>query len=245
MKTKRRRAALTLCSLVLLVLFILFAAACGNKDDGASTSQTTTTETANTTDVLYRYMQPSYFSVFKDAKELVDKAPIVLVGQISDISFTVLDSSTAELPNDSSLEEHLMLYTFYDIEIVTIYKGEPQIPFQMKIYGGLEGYKTDEQLAAMQDLQNKTIPVLRDMPDLNIGETYLFVVDQIGSRAAYPYYPLQSIYNLSVESPLTQHPNMTAKDIILTFGEDKWQDFWAQWQAEHPDYQELTTTIYD
>ncbi|MDR2647145.1 MAG: hypothetical protein LBB67_03360 [Oscillospiraceae bacterium] len=228
----------------MLLFMLLFATSCAKANE-PTTLPTTTEKPSTSTAVSYQDMFIDW-SLFENASALVEEATLVVVGTIKDVSFAVVDSSTAEPPTEESEPLRLHLNSYYTVDVLQVFKGDVGSSLELAMDGGIKDFKVEEQLAALGDLAEKGIPIAVDVPELNIGETYLLLMKQNLPHAAYPYYPAQSIYNLSVESPLTQHPNMTAKDIILTFGEDKWQDFWAQWQAEHPDYQELTTTtIYD
>ncbi|MDR2647921.1 MAG: hypothetical protein LBB67_07360 [Oscillospiraceae bacterium] len=226
-------------SLVFLVaIAMLFVTACS--------STTNDVATTSVPDNIYNSPEVSWV-IYDDAESLVDDADRVVIAKLSDISFTVLDSTTGLPPQEQSEAINCHLYTVYLADILTNYKGTNVEKLKIVTFGGLKDYRVEEQLAlSSQTEESNTILILTEMPQLEIGDVCLFTLLQTeDSDFAHMMPPDQAIYNLTQESPLTQHPNMTAKDIILTFGEDKWQDFWAQWQAEHPDYQELTTTIYD
>lgn len=68
-----------------------------------------------------------------------------------------------------------------------------------------------------------------------IGETYLFVLYQYETGIPTILNFDQSSYNM--HNPFEEQHNMTAKDIISTFGQDKWDIYWNQWKADNSNWE--------
>jgi len=193
-------------------------------------------------EVKYSISMPSY-DYYRSAVELTESAKIVMTGKVTGISFQVWDAKTAQPPTEKTEERHRWLHTVYDIEVATIYKGKMVEPAQIFIDGGLEDYRVDEQLKIMKemDVQRDDINIQRGMPKIEIGETYLFVLHQHEDSIPTNMTPHLSFYNL--RDPLIttggkyyakSEAQMSAKDVISVFGEDKWDEFWTQWQNDNP-----------
>jgi len=150
------------------------------------------------------------------------------------------------------------LITLYDVDVITTYKGKAVKSAQIRMRGGLQDYHVEEQLSVLAEYDMEEIFVSRDRPEIKIGEAYLFVLAQSKTGVPWNMIPEQSIYNL--HDPFEKHtlgnyelddpakyysknkdqygrPIMSAKDVISVFGEDKWGDFWTQWQRDDPDWE--------
>ncbi|MCL2072237.1 MAG: hypothetical protein FWH07_08450 [Oscillospiraceae bacterium] len=195
---------------------------------------------------------------FESARELTEMAGTVVIGKISGISFEVFNAETGLPPTEKTEEHNRWLYTIYDIDIITSYKGEMVHKVQMMMNGGIKDYRVEEQLSLIEKMGVWTgggIPLEEYMPEIEIGETYLFTLNQLERGVFASLIPQQSIYNLndlfkkkSINYELgveyysrstDEHGNtiISAKDIISTFGKDKWEAFWADWQRSNPDWE--------
>jgi len=216
-------------------------------------------------EVKYSIMNASW-PVYEDAQELVENAKLVFVGKVKKISFQVLDRTTVQPPTDKTEDTDRKFYTMYDVDIDFIYKGKAPSPAQVRMMGGIRDYRVEEQLALMKkersinDLFDGTyhISVWEEMPKFIIGETYLFVLHQYMDNSPTIMNLSQSIFLLEnpfekqdiqgrqiEENPeeyydkneLNGGPILSARDIVLTFGQDKWDSFWTWWQKENPGWE--------
>ena len=77
-------------------------------------------------------------------------------------------------------------------------------------------------------LEEKTI-------NIEVGQTYLFTVGHFETGLPTVYNPAQSFYNM--HNPFEEHPNMTAKDLISSFGQDQWDIYWNQWKSDNSNWE--------
>ena len=194
--------------------------------------------------VTYAKMD-ALWTIYSDANQLVDAADLVFIGKLTDISFTALDINTGLEITEKTEDSNRSLYTLYHFDVIETYKGDTsQVTYFMRS-GGLENYKTDEQLKVVKENNvygwEEGIRVWEDAIEYEIGETYLFTLCK---REGVP--PLwmnlyQSLY--SIDDPLRKlshksdkiyytedkdeygEPLISVKDIILEFGEEKWNEF--------------------
>ena len=236
---------------VVLTMFILSSCANGNTTNSGGFSSTETVEYASLN---------SDWPVYKNAEELVERAELVFIGSVTGISFKMLDSVTGLPPDeDTEIDEwDPRLCTIYDVNIVTVYKGEPSAQTQVRVKGGLRDYRIEEQLAALAQYNQKYIPVMGEQFEIEIGETYLFALRQFETGTPTIMNPDQTSYNISnpfAKSTISRRefyksaeyynkntdenggPLISAKDVISYFGEDKWDDFWSKWQEDNPDWE--------
>ncbi|MCL2508204.1 MAG: hypothetical protein FWF05_03405 [Oscillospiraceae bacterium] len=215
-----------------------------------STSQGNNATTPNsTTEVLYGNISSMWYP-HKNAEELVESADAVIIGKVSGISFQILDATTGMPPDEKTEERHRRLWTIYDINILTAYKGSESSSLKIKTDGGLKDYRVEEQLELIKDLTppNNIIAVSGETSMIKMGETYLFTLSQSRNWEFFNVMtPSQSIHNLknpfgkgeAVASQENQRGSstITAKDVISVFGQDKWDAFWAQWQKDNPGWE--------
>ena len=131
---------------------------------------------------------PSYahflgdWQVYSDIEQLVGESDIICEGKVTNISFELLDKNTARSIGDDTDKSNGQLCTIYEVEVKTAYRGvESGETFSFRVPGGLEGYKTDEQLELMKMLGDDAIVVLDDCPEINLGEEYMFLLKDFGS----------------------------------------------------------------
>jgi len=215
-------------------------------DDGTTKQSTTTSETgsvSNTTaaaaEVKYAAMN-AFWKTFQNAEELVKAGDVVIVGKVTGISFQVWDYTTGLPPNEETEEHHRALFTIYDVDIVTSYKGDRTNSVQIIEMGGAKDYHEEEQINLVRDMKAwppDCIPVYKgiDMPVLKIGETYLFVLHASqNTDFLSALYPVQAIHNLqSVINPRrgeepSSNSTISAANVVSVFGEEKWDELVAQ-----------------
>jgi hypothetical protein len=222
---------------VLFALFIfLTLSSCGNNE---------TAEGKNTTTEVKFFELEALFRPYRDAQEIIELRNndvwemVIFVGKVTDISFQVLDLKTGAPPTEKTEERYRFLNTIYEIDISTVYMGEPR-ESAIRMDGGVKGYKEEEQIRLIKDESawpNDGIPILEwGTAEIEIGETYLFVAGQFDIGLPTLINLDQSFYNL--RNPFEKHHNdITAKDIISALGEDKWDSFWTQWQKDNPNWE--------
>ena len=214
---------------------------------------TDTTENTQDNEVKYSSMSADW-PMYSNSQELIDSANVVYIGKVTDISFHVLDATNATPATDATPVRHRELYTIYDVEITQSYKGENSGTSKIRIMGGLENYKVDQQVQLMvqKDIYDKDfgIPIWGDTnkTKCEIGQTYLFVLYQFETGLPTILNLEQSVFGL--DDPTKKQtignndkdyysgdvdefgkPLISVKDILTTFGQDKWDEFYKQWES--------------
>jgi|GEM_PF-5764422 len=224
---------------LLLLLAMVFLASCGaTATEGSSPGLSGESSDANVIimDAAYR--------TYPDAKSLLNEADRVFAGKITQIDFAVLDMRTGEAPIKSDPDASPALFSIYSIEINASYKGERQDSIKLFVDSGVPNYRMEEQIELLQDTflaeaarEQKEVPVLRDMPTLAIGKTYLFVTKNATVEGyVFPMFPRQSIYDLDNPFEL-HHSDLTAQKVISSSGKENWDSFWGDWQRSHPGWE--------
>jgi len=180
-------------------------------------------------------MMNADWPTYQNAPDLVAKANQVFTGEVTNISFQMLDMKTAQPVTEKTEEWNRSLYTIYTVEVDTLYKGSVKKNAQIRMSGGIQGRYVNEQLAVLGKDAEKGIPVMSERPEVVIGRTYLFVLYQYENTIPTPLNLDQGIFDL--RNPFEEHPHMTAKDVISSFGQDKWDTFWTQWQKNNPNWE--------
>jgi hypothetical protein len=83
----------------------------------------------------------------------------------------------------------------------------------------------DEQCALRGDCAKANIPLLAGMPELDIGQTYLFVLHQHEDTMPTLLTPSQGVYTVDDPEQKDVLSLVSLKDIISYFGDDKWSAF--------------------
>jgi len=250
----------------LLSMFLVFIMAilssCINKETTDGTKPETTGP------IEYGSIQADW-DVYKNANDITEFANTVYIGKVNGISFRIEDPRTGQPPAKDAKEKYKiefnedlepwMLYcltTLYNVEVISTLKGENIASVQIRVAGGLEGYREEEQITASREYGINTLYFSRNATEIKIGETYLFVLYKFDNCAPTPVNINQSIYN--IQDPLIKHtlynhddetkyysgnmdkygnPLISAKDVISAFGEDKWDAFWTDWQKTNPGWE--------
>ena len=214
-----------------LALNILLSCSDKNKDDSGNSEYSG--------EVTYSTMSADW-TIYGSAQELVEDANTVFIGKVTGISFQVLNSMVALPPTEETEERNYELYTIYDVDVITSYMGEASKSTQVRMCGGLMDYRVEEQLEVMKVGNawgsDYGIPIMEGSKRFEIGETYLFALYQFDTGVPTPMNLEQSVYN--IHNPFEKHAlDITAKDVISTFGKNKWDIFWDQWQKDNPDWE--------
>lgn len=182
-------------------------------------------ESNNSSEEIHYNLISADWPVYKDVKELTNAGNVIVLGKITDISFEILDRTTAEPPTSDSETENCYLNTIYSVEVITSYKGNSAETIKVRMLGGLEGVYVKEQIAVLGDKANKEIPIMDGSPNLEIGQTYLFVLYQYSDTMPTLVNVQQGVYG--IDDPLTKddHSYVSLKEIISSFGEDNWVAF--------------------
>lgn len=140
------------------------------------------TESGNDIKVSYSHADwPYYHSV----DSLVSASSNVFEGKVTNIFFDIVDLHTGEsVSKDSDLSE-ASLYTIYEVEVNSSYKGANADKVYIKVIGGIEGYMESAQYDKLSEYdiydEDVGIRVLESIQPLNIDKTYLFITaEQIG-----------------------------------------------------------------
>lgn len=148
----------------------------------ASPSTSATKPTSNPYYELYvRWVDDSFG--YPTAAELIVASEMVFLGTVKSISFQILKDGKIVDPSDKDQKlSHGNLYTIYEIQANTWFKGDGRDTVYLAIAGGIENYREDEQraLLAEYELQNKIVLYESTMPTIKIGEDYLFTLKDCG-----------------------------------------------------------------
>ena len=235
-----------LCALIMLAVVV--TTSCGNYIGEIDSENKNNMEEVN-----YTFTSLFYY-VYRDVHEIIENDTrsevegLIFTGKVTDISFQVLDRLTAEAPTDETEKMNCHLNTIYEIDIITLYKGKYPEKTQIRMFGGIMDYRIEEQVKVLKemDIWNGNIPIAEEMPEINIGETYLFIASQYPQHLTVAPTLVnlnQSVYNLhnpfdkKLEGYSDNISPISAKDIISAFGEDKWDSFWTQWQKDNPKWE--------
>ncbi|MCM1307522.1 MAG: hypothetical protein NC223_02865 [Butyrivibrio sp.] len=214
----------------LMVCFfaVIMLSGCSGKtdmqNDSTSGAAQETTLSLGEMNVQYMDMYADWLA-YKNADELMKAGDIVVIGTVTGISFQILDMQTGCRPTENSEQEYCQMYTIYDIEADKPYKGNTDEKFQIRMYGGMKDLYLEEQLAVLGSIGGTAIYCMAGMPEINIGDTYLFVLYQYEDAIPTLVNPEQGIYK--IDDPLEKdiYSYVSPKEIISYFGEDKWTAF--------------------
>lgn len=182
-------------------------------------------ESNNSSEEIHYNLISADWPVYKDVKELTNAGNIIVLGKITDISFEILDRTTAKPPTSDSETENCYLNTIYNVEVITAYKGNSAGTIKVRMLGGLEGVYVKEQIAVLGDKANKGIPIMDGSPNLEIGQTYLFVLYQYSDTMPTLVNVQQGVYGIDDPLAKDDHSYVSLKEIISSFGEDNWVAF--------------------
>ena len=152
----------------------------------------------------------------------------MLTGKVTDISFKMLDYVTALPPTEETEERYIKLCTIYTVDVISTYKGNVSESINIRVAGGLKDKYLDEQLRVLGERASKGITVTSNMPEIEIGETYLFSVGVFEGTDPCLMNVDQGVIcvsdlNLAVAKDIYGY--VSAKDIISYFGNEKWTAF--------------------
>ncbi len=206
--------------IIVFLTVMLVASACTARNDNKNHTEPTLDEA-----------KVEYLSIFADwpvyenAEELTNAGAVIVLGKVKSVSFQVLDIATSLPPTKESETDRCCLHTIYTIDVLTSYKGNTSEQIQICTMGGMKDIYLSEQMQALGENALEGIPVMDEMPVLNQGQSYLFVLHQYANLMPTPINPSQGIY--STDDPLDeeQHAFVSLKDVISAFGEDKWNAF--------------------
>ncbi|MCL1789320.1 MAG: hypothetical protein FWG33_03100 [Oscillospiraceae bacterium] len=198
---------------------------------------------------------------YQNAEEIIEDADLVVIGKVLEASFHVVDANTGLTPTQETEDYDYFLTTRFDIDVITVYKGETEKSIQVGKPGGIRDYHVEKQLGVIKEtgVRFDSIPISEEFIEIEIEETYLFALGD-ASRGDLQLYgflnPVQFLYKL--DNPLgkktvgnelltsaevytrsadsTGAPLISVYDIISVFGEDKWDEFWTDWQRDNPDW---------
>lgn len=176
--------------------------------------------------VQYHEMMADW-GVFYSLEEMLDASEGVFVGTVKDISFQVLDQHTGQPPTAETEDTDRWLYTFFEIEVLASYRGEVGKTVKIRWMAGLQGFREEEQRAALAlgGCDDRGIPIVAcGSPDIQIGETYLFLLGYCRDGLATLIEPWQGVR--SMRKPLEKDgvSGVSPKDIITSFGKEKWTE---------------------
>lgn len=214
--------------LAILIVAMLLTAACTIPENANSKNISTNEETHSTATpygITYGSISADW-PFYQDTQDLVANSTLVVLGKVTNISFQMLDIRTARPVTDETEELYRSLNTIYEIDILEQYKGNPLgSSTQVRMIGGLKDVYLDKQVSILDEDVPKCIPILDDMPEINVGETYLFMLYQYEDTAPTLLNVDQAIFNLDNPEMEIASSAISVRDIISYFGESEWQEF--------------------
>jgi hypothetical protein len=214
--------------LALLAAAVLVLASCSARQNPSSENSPVVDTDMNSSSVAYEVdynTMSADWPIYKDVTELTEAANVILLGKVTGISFQVLDDRTAQHPSEETEEWNRSLNNIYDVDVITSYKGDSLKNIKVRMLGGQKGVYVEEQLSALGEDAKNGIPIMEGMPEIKIGETYLFVLYQYKDTMPTLVNVGQGVYELHDPLAKDQYSFVSPKDIISYFGKDKWEEF--------------------
>lgn len=199
-------------SLLTIVLCAFFISAC--RPSNLPGSQSNPTDSVPIYDYPYSSstIQPSssgiqwpettisyiYWLIYYTLPELDENVDYVFEGKVVNITFGVQSSSNPGVfittpPSDDG-DFRLTLYTIYEIEVASQYKGNTENSISLAVEGGILGYKEQEQFDILTACgwPYNGLQLVDNAKYLEIGKTYLFssfetANDYLGSLSPYQF----------------------------------------------------------
>lgn len=237
---------------LLCLLLASSAVACAKNEKNVEGGNMSKVENNKTLNGPYM-IRSADWPIYDTSDSLVDAADMVFIGRITEIEFQVLDAANALPVSDSTSEYARELYTIYNVEVVTSYKGDTTKVSKIRVMGGMVDYEAEQQLQVMEEGEafaiEAGIPIWDNYEKVQceLGGTYLFVLKQFDT--GYP-----TIVNLeqavfSVDDPTKKrtignnlntyysgdidefnNPLISVEDIITEFGKDMLDEFVQNWE---------------
>jgi hypothetical protein len=197
------------------------------KPENSSGSDEVISSFAN--NVVYNSVFADY-PIYRNVEELMSSSlsqiPVeILIGKVTDISFQMLDSTTGLPPTDKTEERHNELCTIYSIDVITSYTDNTSKLIKIRVRGGLKYIYVKEQLEVLDKYSSNSINIVEDMPEIKIGETYLFSLAVFEGTDPCLINLEQGIINIRTAYKKDSFGYISATDIISYFGENKLVEF--------------------
>ncbi len=137
----------------------------------------------------YSYvMMHADWPYYENVDEAVSASDYIFSGKVKEISFDILDMKSG-LSDDAPISKSTsrMLYTIYEIEIVTVHKGEVGGTVKIAFPGGIVGYEEEIQMKTLVDSNLASaysgIPVLLDGNNALVeGAQYMFFTARMSEQ---------------------------------------------------------------
>ena len=217
----------------LIVVVLIFAGSCSSRTENEG--QDGFLKTIMFADERFYYNE----------NELIDKAKFIVLGEVANISFEVLNCKILESPDDIPQYE---FSTIYEINVIELYKGDYKKTIKVIQPGGIEGYKEKEQIELIKNKKeylfdedsikeigdNWSIPIYYGAPIMKEGEIYLLALNEYG----YLLNSNQALYQYKSENPFEEkdsHSTLSMYSILTEL--NVWDSFWAQWQKDNPNWE--------
>ena len=139
-----------------------------------------------------------YWLIYNTLPELDENVDYVFEGKVVNITFGVQSSSNPGIfittPTSDDGDFSLTLYTIYEIEVISQYKGNTESSVLLAVRGGMMGYKEQEQFDILSACgwPYNGLQLVNKAKYLEIGKTYLFssfktASDYLGSLSPYQF----------------------------------------------------------
>ena len=203
------------CSISCIFMVILMLTGCSqdiirDPQDPNLVNRDASTDSFEQTENQYN-IKKSYFHAdwpqYDSVESLAEASSNVFEGKLTNIYFDVVDLHTGESANKASETSKLHIYTIYEVEVDTTYKGVNAEKVYIKVIGGMEGYMESKQYDKLNEYgiydENVGILVLDCFEQLTVGKTYLFLTEgQVG-----PYHNIINNTQFAYDSMETEKTN--------------------------------------
>ena len=173
-------------------------------------------------DTAYYTKITAGWPVYESAEKLIDAGKIVIIGEVTDISFKILNKETSE--ETDSKDENGYLHTIYRAEVECNLKGNTTDEIQIQMIGGRDDIKVEEQLSVLGDNSCYGIPILVGMRNIEVGKKYLFVIHQYREKMPTLINVDQGVFSLEEQLKKDETSIVSLKEVNSKFGDETWNN---------------------
>ena len=230
-KRKRRMygrmiAAACVCLLVGAALFGAWEIQHGEFGESGAASRYESEVSVEGVGIVQYIESTADWASYDTIEELIDASDLIFAGTVTNISYQILDERTGLPPTEATEERHRKLYTIFDVDVRATYLGDERETVKVRMQGGQRGVRVEEQIAALGVDCEQEIPVIAcgGVPDLQIGESYLFLLACYGEAMPTFIQPAQGYLELNDLKKAKAHAGVSPKDLVVHFGRKKWKE---------------------
>ncbi len=189
------------------------------QSDSSSNTDESSMISDSTDDIRYNIVSADW-PMYSSVGNLDAASNLIVMGKVTGISFDFVDLSTGKLATSSSKEADRCFSTIYDVDIMNCYKGNASgEKLQVLISSGIKDAYIEEQLQVLGD-EAEGIPIVAcNIPKIDIGKTYLFVLKQYEDCIPTVVNMEQGVY--AADTPLEKDiMSISLKDVLAYYGKE-------------------------